>query len=152
MSDSGVTRKSSGERANSFMRRLGIYALALGTAFLLGFAPMWLRSREHARAAETAQASLRVSRIENLIAGAALDAGRGEYEAARTQASEFFTSLRAEVDRSDRSAIAPARLDAVRGLLASRDDTITLLARGDAASAARLNDLYFSFLRATGKL
>lgn len=137
--------------AGGVMRRIGIYAAILGVVFLLGFVPMWWTARGRASDLKQAEGFLRVSRLENLIAGAALNANRGEYEAARQQASEFFTSLRAETDLSDRSAIPPARLEAVSQISAARDDTITLLARNDPASASRLTDLYFSYLRAIGK-
>ena len=136
----------------SALRRIGIYAAVLGVVFLLGFVPMWITARGRAQDLRQAEGRLRVSQLETLIAGAALNANRGEHEAARQQASEFFTRLRAETDLSDQSAIPPARLEAVSQIFAARDDTITLLARNDPASASRLTDLYFSFLRATGKV
>jgi len=132
----------------STLRRVGIYAGVLGLVFLLGLVPMWLTARERGSERDDARKELTLARLENLISGAALDAGRGEYEAARQQTSEFFTRLRAEADLRDRSAIAPGRLEQIDGLFAYRDDIITLLARSDPSSASRIADLYFAYRRA----
>ncbi len=136
---------------NGAWRRYGIYAVILVVVFLLGFVPMWVSARGHRQERDRAEARLRVAETENLLASAALNSARGEYEPARQATSEFYTRLRAEVDRRDESAIAPQYHDAAEQLLATRDDTITLLARNDPAAATRLNELYFTFRRATGR-
>jgi hypothetical protein len=64
--------------------------------------------------------------------------------------SDFFSALSSEVDRGEDSALDQAQRDAVRPLLAQRDEVITLLARSDPAAADRLSDLDASYRKATG--
>ena len=104
-------------------------------AFLLGFVPLWLRSRN-------AERQLSLARIENSLASAAIDARRGVYETARQAASDFFTYLRTEFNRGVDSALSQTDIASLQPLLTRRDEIITLLARGDAASADLLSDLY----------
>ena len=129
-------------KATHFMRRVIIYAVLLLIAFLLGFVPMWLQSRESASRLAEAEHQLSLARLENALASAVIDARQGEYESARQAASNFFTSLRAETDRGNDSALSPAQREGVQPLYTRRDEIITLLARGDPASADRLSDLY----------
>ena len=60
-------------------------------------------------------------------------------------ASDFFTSVRAEIDKGNVSALSLAQREGVQPLLTQRDEVITLLARGDPASADRRSDLYGSY-------
>ena len=60
-------------------------------------------------------------------------------------ASDFFTFLRAETSTGVDSALSQAEIDGAQPLLTQRDEIITLLARGDAASADLLSDLYVSY-------
>ena len=133
---------------NPRVRRIAIYAGVLLAVFLLGLIPMWLKAREWAKERDQAQAALRVSRLQNTLATAALDARRGEYEPARQGASDFFTNLREEIERGQDSAFTQYQQESLRGLLAGRDDTITMLARGDPASVERLADLHAAYRRA----
>jgi hypothetical protein len=128
-----------------FMRRVIIYAVLLLVVFLLGFVPMWLKSRECSSSLSDAEHQLNLARIQNALASAAIDARRGDYEPARQAASNFLTSLRAETDRKDESALSQAQRDGVQPLFTRRDEIITLLARSDPASADRLSDLYVSY-------
>jgi hypothetical protein len=114
-------------------------------ALLLGFVPMWLKSRECSTNFSKAERQLSLARIQNALAFAAVDARRGDYEPARQAASNFFTSLRTESDRGDASALSQAQREGVQPLFARRDEFITLLARSDPASADRLSDLYVSY-------
>lgn len=132
-------------KATHFMRRVIIDAALLLIAFLLGFVPMWLQSRESVGRLAGAEHQLSLAKIENALASAVIDARRGEYELARQAASIFFTSLRAETDRGNDSALSPAQSERVQPLYAQRDEIITLLARSDPASADRLSDLYVSY-------
>ena len=131
-------------------RRIAIYAGVLLAAFLLGLVPMWLTARERAKELGAAQTVLRVSRLQNRLANAAVDARRGEYEPARQSASEFFTDLREEMERGQNSAFTQTQQENLRPLLAGRDDTITLLARSDAASGERLAGLHTAFRQTVG--
>ena len=136
-------------RQNSRGRRLLIYAVVLVVVFLAGLVPMWLTSRTYARERDAAQASLQVSKLQNALANAAIDARRGEYEPARQAASEFFTNLGVDLARGRDSTFNEAQRNALRPMFDTRDDTITLLARSDPASADRLVDLYTKYRQAT---
>lgn len=129
-------------------RRVLLFAAALLAAFLLGLVPMWLKARASAGERDRAQTALRISALQNTLANAALDARRGEYEPARQAASEFYTNLRNETERGRDSAFTEAQQNALRPLFDTRDDTITLLARSDPASADRLLDLYNRYRQA----
>lgn len=133
---------------NERVRRIAIYAVILLAVFLLGLVPMWLKAREHARERDAAQTTLRVNQLQNKLATAAIDARQGRYEPARQAASEFFTEMRAEIERGRTSALNQAQQNNLRPLLDARDDAITLLARSDPASADRLVDLYNSYRQA----
>ncbi len=132
--------------AKETLKWVGIVgAIALG-AFLLGFLPMWLSSREYEAERDAMQKTLRPSELQNSLATATINARRGEFEQARQQTSDFFTDLRAEIDREGTSFSSPQR-EAARPILAQRDETITLLARNDAAAVDRLTDLYFAYMQ-----
>ena len=134
-------------RLNAKLRRLGIYAAALVAAFLLGFLPMWLGGRQCGKSLAETERQLRMSRMQNDLAAAVINARRGEYEPARQAASQFFTSLREEVDKDYVSILTQAQREGMKPLLAGRDEIISLLARNDPASVDRLSDLYVSYGR-----
>lgn len=48
---------------------------------------------------------------------------------------------------SETGAFNAKQLAAAQPILAQRDETITLLARNDAAAVDRLTDLYFAFMQ-----
>jgi hypothetical protein len=130
---------------NKRVRRVILYAAVLLVVFLAGLVPMWLKSRTYARDRDAAQASLRISNLQNTLANAAIDARRGEYEPARQAASDFFTNLQVETDRGRDSVFNEAQRDVLRPMFEKRDDAITLLARNDPASADLLVDLYTKY-------
>lgn len=148
--DSQTAKSSGGLMQNPHVRRFAIYAGVLLAVFLLGLVPMWLKAREWAKERDAAQTTLRVSRLQNTLANAALDARRGDYEPARQATSEFFTTLREEIERGRGSVFTPAQQESLRVLLANRDDTITMLARSDPASVERLADLHASYRQTVG--
>jgi hypothetical protein len=127
------------------MQRLMIYAGVLLIVFLLGFVPMWLKARSATNSLAETEHQLILAKTQNNIASAAMDARRGEYEPARQAASQFFTSLRAELDKADGSNFTQAQRQGIQPLLAGRDEVITLLARSDPAAADRLTDLYVAY-------
>lgn len=126
-------------------RRFIIYAGVLLAGFLLGFVPMWLKARGSADSLADAERQLSLARMQNSLASAVIDARRGDYEPARQSVSQFFTSLRADVDKGDASILTRAQRAGVEPLFTGRDEIITLLARSDPASAERLADLYVSY-------
>jgi hypothetical protein len=117
----------------------------LPVAFLLGFVPMWIKSRACASRLDEAERQSSLARMENSLVSAAMDARRGDFETARVAASDFFTVLRAATSTDVDSALSQAQKDGARPLLAQRDQIITLLSRGDVASADLLSDLYVSY-------
>lgn len=131
-------------------KRIIVYAAVLVGMFLLGLVPMWLVANSRANERDEARRELRICRIRSALASASADARRGDYEAARATASEFFTDLRTEMDRMDDSVFSQAQRDGLKPLLAQRDDLITLLARSDPASVDRLFDLYAAYRKTIG--
>ena len=131
--------------SNRGMQRFLIYAGALLVAFLLGFVPMWLKARTANNTLMEAEHQLVLTRMQNDLSAAVIDARRGDYEPARQAASRFFTSLRAELDKASSSNYTQAQREAMQPLFAGRDEVITLLARSDPASADRLSDLFVAY-------
>ncbi len=131
---------------NETLKRVGIVGAIALAAFLLGFVPMWLSARNYENERAAAVKTLRPSVLQNNLATATINARRGEFEQARQQTSDFFTDLRAEFDREE-TAFSPQQREAVQQILVQRDETITQLARNDAAAVDRLTDLYFAFMQ-----
>lgn len=136
--------------SSSLVRRIGIYALVLLIAFLLGFVPMWIKARNSGIALAAAEQKLGLAQIQNSLASAVIDARRGDYEPARVAASQFFTSLLAEANKGEDSALNAAQRAAVQPLFTQRDEIITLLARSDPAAGDRLSDLFASYRKIMG--
>jgi hypothetical protein len=132
-------------KSRPFMQRLMIYAGVLLIVFLLGLVPMWLKARAANNSLAETEHQLFLAKMQNNIGSAVIDARRGEYEPARQAASQFFTSLRAELDKAEGSNLTQAQKQGIQPLLAGRDEVITLLARSDPASADRLADLYVTY-------
>ncbi len=128
-----------------FQRWLPVIVLL--AVFLTGFVPMWLKSSRLAREQHSAQLEMRRTQIQLTLAYTALDARRGEYEDARRGAANFFSLVTAELDRGFGSALPSNARAGLQPLLAERDDLITLLARGDTASAERLANASVSVRR-----
>lgn len=130
------------------MGRYIIYAGVLLVVFLLGLVPMWLQARASAGRLADAERQLTLVTMQGNLASAAIDARRGDYEPARQTASQFFTSLRAEIDKADSPVFTKTQAEGLQTLFAGRDEIITLLARSDPASADRLSDLYVAYRKA----
>ena len=137
-----TTRRSA--LPNTFKKFGAYFGVAL-VVFLLGLVPMWMTAREAASQRDAARRELRLSQTQDALASAAIDARRGEYETARQTASDFFTTLRGELDAGEESPLNARQREAAAPLLARRDDIITLLARSDPAAADRLSDLYVTY-------
>ena len=132
-------------KSTALMRRGIIYVTLLIVTFLLGFVPMWLKSRECSGNLSEVENQLNLARIQNSLASAVIDARRGDYESARQSASDFFTSLREVTELEAELGLSQAQKESMQLLLNERDGIITLLARGDLASADRLSDLYVAY-------
>ena len=134
------------DATRKWLLRLG----ALLIAFLLGLLPMWWAKSSVTYELEQAKRELRRQQFHNTLSSAAVYARRGEYETARQSMSTFFTEAQAELDKPDSTVYSAAEKSQVPALLSNRDDIITLLSRGDPASAERLSDLYVTYRAATG--
>lgn len=126
-------------------RRFLLYGGVLLVVFLLGLIPMWLRARQCANSLADSERQLTLVRMQSNLASAVIDARRGDYEPARQTASQFFTSLRAEIDKGEASIFTEPQRTGLQELFKGRDELITLLARSDPASADRLSDLYVAY-------
>ena len=148
--ESGSHRSTPEVRSTPLARRLIIYAGVLLVGFLLGFVPVWLQARASAGRLAVAERRLTLAGMQGNLASAAIDARRGDYEPARQAVSQFFTSLRAEIDKGDTSGFTQPQRAGAQQLFDGRDEVITLLARSDPASADRLSDLYVAYRKAVG--
>ena len=131
-------------------RRILILLVVALVVFLAGFVPMWMKVRDQSALREKAERTLTVTRIVKDLGSAAIDARRGEYEAARQEASAFFSAANFEIDQRGASALSEQQKKALKPLLAGRDEVITLLARSDPASAERLANLYVAVRKVLG--
>jgi hypothetical protein len=132
-------------KSSPVTQRFIIYAGVLLVIFALGFVPMWLKARAVTRNLVVAEHQLILVRMQSNLASAVIDARRGDYEPARQAASQFFTSLRVEIDKGDTSDFTKAQREGMQPVFAGRDELITLLARSDPASADRLSDLFVAY-------
>jgi len=139
------TREPKPIKTTHWTRHLILYAILPLAAFLIGFVPMWVKSRECSGQLLEVERQLSLTRLDNALASAAIDAQRGDYEAARQSASDFFTFLRTETDREATAVFSLAQKARLQPLLTQRDEIITLLARGDPAAADQLSDLYVAY-------
>jgi len=126
-------------------KRILILAIVVVAAFLLGFVPMGVIAYSRGNERDEARRELRACALQSSLGAAAIEARLGNYEPARVAASNFFTELRAELDRGSQSAFSEAQRENMQSLLTPRDEVITLLARSDPAAADRLTQLYVSF-------
>lgn len=131
--------------------KFGIFAIVLVVAFLLGLIPMWLSARTCAAEHAETKKLLQKEQISNLVTTAIVDSGRGEYESARQDASDFFTKLRAEIDKTEGGAYTKEQAEKLKTVFENRDALITMLAQRDQASLPRLTDVYLKYQNATGQ-
>jgi hypothetical protein len=135
-------QETCGASTRSGPKLFAIVVVIAVLAFLGGLVPMWLHARNTRDELREAAQRLTLGQIEISLGAAAIDARRGDYEAARREASQFFTSLQEEVNRGAQSALNSVQREKAAALFSQRDALITLLARSDPASADRLSDLY----------
>lgn len=134
-------------------RKTAVYLLMAAGLFLLGLIPMWLRAGAVTSQRDAAQRELRLSQLQNTLGSAVIDARRGQYETARQTASDFFITLREQLDApTGKSVLTAEQREGLRSLVTRRDEVVTLLARSDPASAERLSDLYVAYRQAMSKI
>jgi hypothetical protein len=113
--------------------------------FLLGFLPMWFKASRAVEQRDAAQRAVRLAQLQNTLAAAVINVQQGEYEPARQLASDFYTTLRRQVDTDNASLFSNAQREGLRSLLVERDELITLLARSDPAATDRLVNVYSTY-------
>lgn len=146
--DSTVIR----DKAQGKLPSWAIWGLVLLLAFLLGFVPMWLKSRSVSHELETTQKQLRKADLRNSLLTAIVEAQNGEYEIARQKASDFFTDLDAEIAKGEQGSLTTEQSQKLKPIFADRDAMITLLAQRDPASVMRLTDIYATYKQAFGEM
>lgn len=114
-----------------------ITVLAALLAFGIGAGWQFTRARRLETQLATAQSELSLTRIENMLALATLEAGRGRYDEARQLTSSFFSAFQESTGEWPAAAA-----DQLNGILALRDSTITVLSRSSPDSDAMLERLW----------
>ncbi|MGD9630924.1 MAG: hypothetical protein AB7V18_16925 [Pyrinomonadaceae bacterium] len=150
MTSGSDPKAGDGTRADeSSVRRWAIWLGVIVAVFLLGFVPMWIQNTRLGNEISQKDREIRRSEIRGSLASAAIGSRRGDYEPARQSASAFYSEVSAELDKGETSVFNASERTQINGLLTGRDEVITLLSRGDPASAERLSDLYVGYLAAT---
>src|SRR6185437_3705043 len=103
---------------------VAIAVVIAALAFLGGLVPMWLRAHNTQDKLRETNQKVVLGQIEISVGAAAIDARRGNYEAARREASQFFTSLQEEVDHGAQSALNPVQRQKGATLFSQRDALI----------------------------
>jgi hypothetical protein len=106
---------------------------------------MWLKANKAVEQRDVAQREVRLGQLQNTLAAAMVDVHRGEYEPARQATSDFYSSLRQQIDAGSASVFTASQREKLRPLLAERDEIITLLARSDPAAVDRLVSVYSTY-------
>ena len=123
---------------------IGLAVLAALVVFFLGFYPQWSRARALSRDLSATRFELQLSRLEGRLGAALAESLRGNYERSRQMMADFFTELQSTVGRVE-NARQRQTLD---GILAQRDEIITLLSRAQPESTQRLMLLYTTYFAA----
>lgn len=128
-------------------------ALAAVVGFAIGAGWQYSSARSYRNDLETTRAELdstrhelTYQRLEATLGAATIEAQRGNHESARRLASDFFTSLQAEIT----SAPAAAQ-PALRQILDQRDVMITELSRASLDTGGRLAETFAQFRTAIGE-
>ena len=128
-------------------KRVALYAtIALGF-FLLGFVPMWFKTDAAIEQRDAAQRAVRLTQLHNTLASAVIDVQRGQYEPARQLTSDFYTTLRRQIDTDNGTLFTGSQREGLISLLGERDELITQLARSDPAAPERLIRVYSTYSR-----
>lgn len=145
-----VESRSDTPAEKSGSRKWLIWPILIAIAFLVGLLPMWWSKRDLSLENDKTKRELIRQQILNTIASATIYARRGEYETARQKASKFFTDVQSELDNAESEILTGQERNQLPQLMTGRDEVITLLSRGDPASADRLSNLYVEIGAATG--
>ena len=128
-------------------------ALAAIVGFAIGAGWQYSSARSYRSDLETTRAELdstrhelTFQRLEATLGAATIEAQRGNHESARRLASDFFTSLQAEI-----TSAPPAAQPSLRQILDQRDVMITELSRASLESGGELAEVFSQFRTALGE-
>lgn len=127
-------------------RWIGLAVLAVIVAFLAGFLPQWNRANGLDDELATARQELRMARLEGRIGAALTESLRSNYERARQLMTEAFSEMERELDSG--RITDPSQQQALRQILAQRDEIVTLLARAEPEAQQRLMLLFTRYFEA----
>jgi hypothetical protein len=125
-------------------RTLALVAAGLVIAFLLGFVPEWIAKRNADRDLAEVRQELRLSRLQGRLGAAVAEAMRSNYERSRQLMAGYFSGLQDALPGVE----SPRERTALSGILAQRDEMITLLSRAQPESSQRLMLLYSTMFTA----
>lgn len=132
---------------------IGLALLGLVIAFLLGFVPQWQRAggledelQTSNRTLAATRHELQMARLEGRIGAALAESLRSNYERARQLMTDAFEEMERELDGG--RIADPAQQQALRQILAQRDEIVTLLARAEPESQQRLMLLFTRYFQA----
>jgi len=111
--------------------------IAIIIAFGAGYGLQYTRVMDLQKQLAAARGELEVQKLYVQLGQTAFEAQRGNYEAARREASAFFTALQAAVDSMTVEQKAP-----FEPILAQRDNVITALSRANSDAADMLSGLF----------
>ena len=123
---------------------VALAALALVAAFLVGFLPQRARANRLDDALRHKRHELQMARLEGRLGAALAESLRGNHERARQLVSDFYVELQGTVHRVG----DPRQRQALDGILAQRDEVITLLSRAQPEATQRLMILYTTYFAA----
>ncbi|MEN8376210.1 MAG: hypothetical protein ABFS34_12245 [Gemmatimonadota bacterium] len=121
----------------TFLTALLVFVLGLG----IGFVPQWLKARGLSDDLGVARHELEVSRLQSTLGAALAEAERGNHERARQLTSAFYVGA----DEIEEVIVDDAQRDVIAGLLAERDEVITLLSRAAPEARGRLGVMYLRY-------
>lgn len=149
MEPESSVEKNRAPKRSQFGKQFLIWFGVAFIAFLLGFVPMWWSKRTVNNELVTTKRELKRQQMQNSLSASAVYAKRGEYETARQNASTFFTDIQGAVNSTDTDVLTAQERTQISALLSGRDEVITLLSRGDPASADKIADMYVAYRSVT---
>jgi len=108
---------------------------------------MWFKTDAAIEQRDAAQRAVRLIQLHNTLASAVIDVQRGQYEPARQLTSDFYTTLRRQIDTDNGTLFTGSQREELISLLGERDELITQLARSDPAATERLIRVYSTYSR-----
>ena len=128
----------------SRLKLIGVAVAAAIVVFLVGYLPQRSRAAGYRDDLRQARHELKFARLEGRLGAALSESLRSNYERSRQLMADFFSEL-----QSSTGQVTDARQrQALEGILAQRDEIITLLSRAQPESTQRLMLLYTTYFAA----